>query len=178
MAGGDNLNITGVGGWFRKMGCFFIRRRFPDDAIYKLTLEAYLYHLLREGRVIEFFFEGGRSRTGKLLPPRFGLYRMLMNAHSELSKVSGKKLAFVPVSIAHEYVPESRSLDRELGGDARRGSRRCGSSDWSSSSPTASDPCTSASAGRWSARRGRGPPGGRPSSWRSSASARSAATCW
>ncbi|PIP94240.1 MAG: hypothetical protein COW00_03300 [Bdellovibrio sp. CG12_big_fil_rev_8_21_14_0_65_39_13] len=116
VAGGKNLNIFPIGTLFRKSGCFFIRRSFASDILYKLTLEAYLYYLLKTGRPIEFFFEGGRSRTGKLLPPRYGLYHMLLDAHKEINREEQKKLLFVPVSIIHEYVPEQRSLTKELSG--------------------------------------------------------------
>lgn len=120
VAGGKNLNIFPIGTLFRKSGCFFIRRSFASDILYKLTLEAYLYYLLKTGRPIEFFFEGGRSRTGKLLPPRYGLYHMLLDAHKEINKEEPKKLLFVPVSIIHEYVPEQRSLTKELAGGKKQ----------------------------------------------------------
>lgn len=116
VAGGNNLNIFPIGPLFRRSGCFFIRRTFANDILYKLTLEAYLYYMLIKGNPIEFFFEGGRSRTGKLLPPRFGLYQMLIEAHSAIPVGKRKPLKFVPVSIAHEYVPEQKSLARELDG--------------------------------------------------------------
>lgn len=116
VAGGNNLNIFPIGPIFRKSGCFFIRRTFANDILYKLTLEAYLYYMLIEGNPIEFFFEGGRSRTGKLLQPRFGLYQMLIEAHKEIPENERKPLAFVPVSIVHEYVPEQKALARELDG--------------------------------------------------------------
>ncbi len=116
VAGGNNLNIFPIGPIFRKSGCFFIRRSFANDILYKLTLEAYLFYMLKEGNPIEFFFEGGRSRTGKLLPPRFGLYQMIIEAHQELKPEERKPLAFVPVSIVHEYVPEQKSLAQELDG--------------------------------------------------------------
>lgn len=120
VAGGDNLNIFPIGTLFRKSGCFFIKRSFASDINYKLTLEAYLYYLLKMGRPVEFFFEGGRSRTGKLLSPRFGLYNMLLEAHKQVAKETKKKLIFIPVSIAHEYVPEQKSLARELGGGKKK----------------------------------------------------------
>ncbi len=116
VAGGNNLNIFPIGPIFRKSGCFFIRRSFANDILYKLTLEAYLFYMLKEGNPIEFFFEGGRSRTGKLLQPRFGLYQMLIEAHKEISEEERRPLAFVPVSIVHEYVPEQKALARELDG--------------------------------------------------------------
>lgn len=116
VAGGNNLNIFPIGPIFRRSGCFFIRRTFANDILYKLTLEAYLYYMLVKGNPIEFFFEGGRSRTGKLLPPRYGLYQMLIEAHSAIPPETRKPLQFVPVSIVHEYVPEQKSLARELEG--------------------------------------------------------------
>ena len=94
IAGGINLNIFPIGKLFRKCGCFFIRRTFHDDQLYKLTLEGYLYYLLQEGIPIEFFFEGGRSRSGKLLPPRYGLFHMLSTAHSYISKENRRPLVF------------------------------------------------------------------------------------
>ncbi len=113
IAGGDNLNIFPIGGIFRQSGCFFIRRTFGNDILYKMTLEAYLYYLLKMRAPIEFFFEGGRSRSGKLLPPRFGLYQMLIEAHSFLPEAERRPLLFVPTTIIHEYVPEQRTLTRE-----------------------------------------------------------------
>jgi len=120
VAGGINLNIFPIGKLFRNSGCFFIRRSFANDILYKLTLEAYLYFLLSQGRLIEFFFEGGRSRTGKLLPPKYGLYHMLIEAHYFLPETEKKPLLFLPVSIIHEYVPEQKSLVREMGGAKKK----------------------------------------------------------
>lgn len=121
IAGGINLNIFPIGTMFRRSGCFFIRRSFASDITYKLTLEAYLYYLLKEKKPIEFFFEGGRSRTGKLLPPRYGLYQMLIEAHGVLVEQGEKTpLIFLPVSIVHEYVPEQKSLARELSGGKKK----------------------------------------------------------
>ena len=116
VAGGNNLNIFPIGPLFRRSGCFFIRRTFANDILYKITLESYLYYMLVKGNPIEFFFEGGRSRTGKLLPPRYGLYQMLIEAHAAIPIEKRRPLQFIPVSIVHEYVPEQKSLARELDG--------------------------------------------------------------
>ena len=120
VAGGNNLNIFPIGPLFRRSGCFFIRRTFANDILYKLTLEAYLHYMLVKGNPIEFFFEGGRSRTGKLLPPRYGLYQMLIEAHQAIPEKVRKPLKFIPVSIVHEYVPEQKSLARELEGGKKK----------------------------------------------------------
>ncbi len=120
VAGGNNLNIFPIGPLFRRSGCFFIRRTFANDILYKLTLEAYLHYMLVKGNPIEFFFEGGRSRTGKLLPPRYGLYQMLIEAHAAIPAEQRRPLQFIPVSIVHEYVPEQKSLAKELDGAKKK----------------------------------------------------------
>ncbi len=120
VAGGNNLNIFPIGPLFRRSGCFFIRRTFANDILYKLTLEAYLFYMLTKGHPIEFFFEGGRSRTGKLLPPRYGLYQMIIEAHNAIPATKRMPLKFIPVSIVHEYVPEQKSLARELDGAKKK----------------------------------------------------------
>lgn len=114
IAAGINLNVFPVGLMFRKGGAFFIRRTFKNDHLYKNILEAYIYTLLEDQRVIKFYFEGGRSRTGKLLPPKYGLFQMLCETYSRLS--SDKPLCFLPISISHEYLPESKSHTAEVFG--------------------------------------------------------------
>lgn len=114
IAGGINMNIFPIGTFFRKSGAFFLRRKFNDDIVYKLTFQAYVYHLIQSHKIIEFFFEGGRSRTGKLLPPRYGLFSMILEAH-QLSG-SKKPLCFIPVTIAHEILPEEKAHAKELEG--------------------------------------------------------------
>jgi glycerol-3-phosphate O-acyltransferase len=114
VAGGINLNIFPVGQLFRKAGAFYIRRSFSSDILYKLTFEAYIYFLLKKNHLVEFFFEGGRTRTGKLMKPRYGLFQMLLESHAELQ--DGKPLYFIPVTIAHEHIPEEKAHARELGG--------------------------------------------------------------
>lgn len=114
VAGGINLNIFPIGPMFRKAGAFFIRRSFATDQLYKLVFEAYIYYLLKKNFLVEFFFEGGRTRTGKLLCPRFGLFQMLLEAQQFVN--DGKKLMFIPVSLAHEHIPEEKAHARELGG--------------------------------------------------------------
>ena len=119
VAGGINLNVFPIGKLFRKSGCFFIRRSFASDT-YKQTLEGYLYYLLKKGKPIEFFFEGGRSRTGKLLSPKYGLYQMLLKAHEQIPSLERKPLLFLPVSIVHEYVPEQKTLSSEMDGSKKK----------------------------------------------------------
>lgn len=114
VAAGINLNVFPMGQLFGKAGAFFIRRSFISDHLYKLVFEAYVYYLLSTDQIVEFFFEGGRTRTGKLLKPKFGLFQMLLETHSQIP--DAKPLMFIPVSIAHEHIPEERAHARELGG--------------------------------------------------------------
>ena len=113
VAAGINLKVFPLGQFFGKGGAFFIRRSFTSDQLYKLTFEGYIFYLLKTEQVVEFFFEGGRTRTGKLLKPKYGLFQMLLEAHSHLRE---KPLMFVPVSLAHEHIPEEKAHARELGG--------------------------------------------------------------
>lgn len=119
IAGGINLNIFPIGKIFRKAGCFFIRRSFGKNPIYKLTIEGYIYYLLKNGYPLEFFFEGGRSRTGKLLPPKYGMFQMVIEAHKHLGE-DKRPLVFVPISIAHEILPDEKSHSRELKGGKKK----------------------------------------------------------
>jgi len=114
IAAGINLNVFPLGNIFRKAGAFFIRRSFRGDDLYKLVLEAYIYMLLKEQKIIKFYFEGGRSRTGRLLPPRYGLFQMLLESYSHLD--SDKPLCFLPLSISHERLPEAGAHKVEVSG--------------------------------------------------------------
>jgi glycerol-3-phosphate O-acyltransferase len=118
VAAGINLNVFPLGQFFGKAGAFFIRRSFTSDQLYKLTFEAYIYYLLETDQVVEFFFEGGRTRTGKLLKPKYGLFQMLLEAHSQIK--DAKPLMFIPVSLAHEHIPEEKAHARELGGAKKK----------------------------------------------------------
>ncbi len=113
IAAGKNMNIFPIGEIFKKCGAFFLRRKF-DDKLYKAVFQGYINYLLQTDKVVEFFFEGGRTRTGKLLPPRYGLFSMILEAHGQFREK--KPLMFIPVSIAHEQIPEERAHAKELGG--------------------------------------------------------------
>jgi glycerol-3-phosphate O-acyltransferase len=113
IAAGDNLNFFPMGPLFRRSGAFFIRRSFGGDRLYAAVVDAYVRRLIRDGHPIELFLEGGRSRTGKLLPPRFGLLNMIVDAALALPQ---SHIYFVPVSIGYDRVIETESYERELTG--------------------------------------------------------------
>ncbi|MCY4044041.1 MAG: 1-acyl-sn-glycerol-3-phosphate acyltransferase, partial [Cellvibrionales bacterium] len=111
IAAGINLNLPVVGRLLRGAGAFFIRRQFRDNPLYKQVLEAYLQTMCEEGFSIEYFIEGGRSRTGLLLQPKPGMLTMTLRA-SQGHK--GRPIVFVPVYIGYEKLFESHSYIKEL----------------------------------------------------------------
>lgn len=113
IAAGDNLSFFPLGPVLRRGGAFFIRRSFKGKKLYAAIVDAYMRKLLVEGSAIEFFLEGGRSRTGKLLPPKYGLLSMVVD---NALKLKAREVSFVPVSIGYERVVEERSYVHELGG--------------------------------------------------------------
>ena len=117
IAAGDNLAFFPMGPIFRRGGAFFIRRSFRGDRLYAAVVDAYLRRVVRDGYAIEFFLEGGRSRTGKLLPPKFGLLSMVVDA---VLSAPDRHVTFVPVSIGYDRIVEERSYLRELRGGEKR----------------------------------------------------------
>lgn len=113
IAAGDNLSFFPLGPVFRRAGAFFIRRSFKGDRLYGSVVETYVRRLIREGFPIELFVEGGRSRTGKLLPPKFGLLGMIVEA---ALTVEQRRVEFVPISIGYERIVETGAYERELSG--------------------------------------------------------------
>lgn len=117
VAAGANLSFFPLGTLFRRCGAFFLRRSFRDDPLYGAVLRAYVAHLVHMGTSTEFFLEGGRSRTGKLLQPKFGLLSMFVAAWRRGDR---DDLIFVPVSIDYERIIEAHAYSRELGGADKR----------------------------------------------------------
>jgi len=117
IAAGDNLNFFPLGPVFRRAGAFFIRRSFRGDRLYGAVVDAYMRRLLVDGWSLEFFLEGGRSRTGKLLEPKLGLLSLVVDA---AVGVAGKKLSFAPISIGYERLVEERAYVEELSGGEKK----------------------------------------------------------
>jgi glycerol-3-phosphate O-acyltransferase len=113
VAAGTNLSFWPLGFIFRKSGAFFIRRTFKGNKLYGEVFAKYLEVILKEGLPLEFFIEGGRSRSGKMVMPKFGLLSMLIQAYR---KKAGDDLAMIPVYIGYDRVIEEESYLRELGG--------------------------------------------------------------
>lgn len=117
IAAGDNLAFWPLGSFFRRGGAFFIQRSFRNQPLYRLVIEAYLRVLVREHYMLEFFIEGSRSRTGRLLPPKLGLLKMLSQAALETKQT---KLIFVPVAINYERTLEIKSYIAEVQGKKKK----------------------------------------------------------
>jgi glycerol-3-phosphate O-acyltransferase len=113
IAAGENLNFPVIGPLLRRCGAFFMRRKFGGDQLYTAVFRAYVDSLIQRGYPIEFFPEGGRSRTGRLLAPKTGL--MAMVAESALRQ-RARKVLFVPVHIGYDRVWEINSYLKELKG--------------------------------------------------------------
>ncbi|WP_281250412.1 glycerol-3-phosphate 1-O-acyltransferase [Rhodococcus marinonascens] len=114
--GGLNVNIWPIGSIGKRSGTVFIRRKFGDDEVYKWTLREYMRYLLTKRFNLEWYIEGGRSRTGKLRPPRFGLLNYLAQAFrtSEMSDVY-----LVPVSLTYDQLYEVGAMAAEAHGEAK-----------------------------------------------------------
>ncbi|ORZ39149.1 acyltransferase-domain-containing protein [Catenaria anguillulae PL171] len=111
IAAGQNLNIPVIGSLLKKGGAFFIRRSFGNDPMYSAVFKAYLETLLMRGHNVEAFIEGARSRTGKLLPPKFGVLKVVLEA-VRAGRV--KDVMIVPMSIGYDKVIETASYVSEL----------------------------------------------------------------
>ena len=112
IAAGINLNIPIVGRILRRGGAFFLRRSFRGNRLYAAVFNAYLNQLLQRGYSIEYFVEGGRSRTGRLLAPKGGMLAMTVNSWLQHHN---RPLAFVPVYFGYEKLIEGDSFIDELG---------------------------------------------------------------
>ncbi|KAK4989518.1 hypothetical protein LTR50_003125 [Elasticomyces elasticus] len=113
---GDNLNLPLVGSFLQHAGAMWIRRSFGDDALYTTLVQSYIDTLLQNGYNIECFVEGGRSRTGKLLSPKFGILSFLLD-----SVLSGRveDAIVCPVSTQYDKVIEVDSYISELLGQPK-----------------------------------------------------------
>lgn len=116
VAAGINLNFWPVGYFLRSVGAFFIKRSSKGDRIHSMVLKHYITYLTKRGHLQEFFIEGTRSRSGKMLPPKFGLLRIIVNAYL---KGIRNEILFVPVSISYENVVEDKIYGQENTGKTK-----------------------------------------------------------
>ena len=115
-AGGINMNFFPVGPIVRRSGVFFIRRSFKDDALYKHVLGSYIDYLVEKRFSLEWYIEGGRSRSGKLLPPRFGLLAYVVDAYR---RGKSDDVHLIPISVAYDQIQDVGSYVAEQQGKAK-----------------------------------------------------------
>jgi len=118
IAAGENLNMPVVGPLLRRGGAFFLRRSFKGDPLYAAVFHEYLHMMLARGFPIEFFLEGGRSRSGRMLAPRTGILGMTVRS---FLREQARPLVFVPVYLGYEKLLEGQSFLDELQGRPKRG---------------------------------------------------------
>jgi glycerol-3-phosphate O-acyltransferase len=115
-AGGINMNFFPIGPLLRRSGIFFIRREFKDNAAYKFTLRRYVDYLLEKRFPLEWYLEGGRSRTGKLRPPRLGMLAYVVDTYL---RGLVDDVVFIPVSIAYDQISDIGSYASEQRGEQK-----------------------------------------------------------
>jgi glycerol-3-phosphate O-acyltransferase len=113
VAAGVNLNLPVVGHFLRKGGAFFLRRSFKGDALYGAVFSKYLGFMMARGHPLEYFIEGGRSRTGRMLAPRTGMLSMTVRSYLREPK---RPVVFMPVYFGYERIVEGRTYIGELSG--------------------------------------------------------------
>ncbi|HEX9403838.1 MAG TPA: glycerol-3-phosphate 1-O-acyltransferase PlsB, partial [Steroidobacteraceae bacterium] len=116
VAAGINLNLPVIGRFLRMGGAFFLRRTFKGDALYATVFAKYLGIMMARGHSLEYFIEGGRSRTGRLLSPRTGMLSMTVRAYLRDPK---RPVVFMPVYFGYERIVEGRTYIGELSGQPK-----------------------------------------------------------
>jgi glycerol-3-phosphate O-acyltransferase len=117
IAAGINLNMPVLGPLLRRSGAFFIRRSFNSD-LYSTIFSEYLSALITHGISIEYFIEGSRSRTGRLITPKAGMLAMTIKSYIN---ERNKPLIFQPAHLNYEKIMEGQSYQDELGGSSKKG---------------------------------------------------------
>ncbi|MCP5206179.1 MAG: glycerol-3-phosphate 1-O-acyltransferase PlsB [Hahellaceae bacterium] len=116
IAAGINLNMPIVGSILRRGGAFFMRRSFRDNPLYAAIFNEYMHSMLTKGYSVEYFIEGGRSRTGRTLTPKAGMVAMTVRSYLRDHR---KPIAFVPVYVGYEKILEGRTYLGELRGQKK-----------------------------------------------------------
>jgi glycerol-3-phosphate O-acyltransferase len=115
-AGGINMNFFPLGPLVRRAGVFFIRRSFKDDEVYKLVLRHYIDTLIEKRFSLEWYIEGGRSRSGKLLPPRFGMLAYVVDS---FRRGRSEDVVLVPTAICYDQISDVSDYAAEQQGAAK-----------------------------------------------------------
>ncbi|MGZ4512916.1 MAG: lysophospholipid acyltransferase [Mycobacterium sp.] len=115
--GGANLNFFPMGAWAKRTGTIFIRRQTKDIPVYRFALRAYAAQLVQNHANLTWSIEGGRTRTGKLRPPVYGILRYISDAVDE---IDGPEVYLVPTSIVYDQLHEVEAMTTEAYGATKR----------------------------------------------------------
>ncbi len=115
--GGSNMNFFPLGTWAKRTGTIFIRRQTRDIPVYRFALRAYTAQLVQNHANLTWSIEGGRTRTGKLRPPVFGILRYITDAVDE---IDGPEVYLVPTSIVYDQLHEVEAMTTEAYGAVKR----------------------------------------------------------
>jgi glycerol-3-phosphate O-acyltransferase len=115
-AGGINMNFFPVGPLVRRSGTFFIRRSFKDLPVYKTVLRHYIDYLIEKRFPLEWYIEGGRSRSGKLRPPRFGMLAYVVDAYL---RGRSDDVYLIPVAIGYDQISDLGDYASEQSGGTK-----------------------------------------------------------
>src|SRR3990172_2143431 len=116
-AGGINMNFFPIGPLMRRTGVFFIRRSFKDNRLYRTVLKGYLDYLIEKRFPLEWYLEGGRSRSGRLGAPHFGLLNYVVDS---LRRGKTDDINLIPVSIAYDQIQDVPDYAREAMGKGKQ----------------------------------------------------------
>ena len=113
MFGGANMNFPGLGFLLHRAGAIFIKRSFQDNELYKITLRHYIGYLMEKRFPMNWAFEGTRSRMGKLMPPRYGLLKYVLEA---CHATDARNIHIIPISISYDLIRDVEEYATEQTG--------------------------------------------------------------
>lgn len=114
--GGVNLAFWPMSTIARRNGIVFIRREFKGDPVYRAVLRGYLAYLVEHQANLEWYIEGGRTRTGKLRPPRYGILSYVVDA---FDAGTAEDVYLVPTSIIYDQQHEVEAISAEEAGGTK-----------------------------------------------------------
>jgi glycerol-3-phosphate O-acyltransferase len=116
MFGGANMNFPGLGFLLHRAGAIFIKRSFQDNELYKITLRHYIGYLMEKRFPMNWAFEGTRSRMGKLMPPRYGLLKYVLEA---CHATEARNIHIIPISISYDLIRDVEEYATEQTGRSK-----------------------------------------------------------
>jgi len=109
---GANLSFWPLGPMIKRTGAIFVGRT-KGDRLYRFALRTYLSHVVETGQNLGWAIEGGRTRTGKLRPPRYGAMRYVADA---ARASEGPEIFLIPISVVYDRLEEVALMATEARG--------------------------------------------------------------